>query len=267
MDTDIEEEQQQKMETEMMVVNADVDYEHLGHLATYARIAEKSFTMKHGEIVAMLNWLGTQGKARPEWGFKKLFGKIPIPYVALVSVIVLLGTFGRFPMRYSVGLGIITALLVLAVTFNLTEYTHDKSGLCIVCGQPAHPKWKKAIQVFDRKGKPQMISRSGYCDPCAWNVHRWSLWHTVEQQVWLMIQTNPTRTPNILRRIGYKLLWTWPFYYREKFTDPRPVGTGHIYTLKQRAEPTDLTTNSRGSQIEAMGWTLVKLGVSMQGEA
>jgi len=227
----------ESMKTRVIVLDADREYEELSMLKSYDKVANAAWGMKYGDVHGMLHWCKKHGGQVP-WEVRKLFGKIPLPWAALLSIIVLvLATERGVSIRWAMILTLLVATLILAAGFWSTTYTHGKKGNCIVCGADVAEKHKRPIEVYGANGKQRKVSQSGYCEQHAWTVYRHSLWHIVEVQIWRGIKMNPVRNPNILRRFGYGLFF-W-LGYRQQFLDPRPVGGGFFYELKDRRNPRD----------------------------
>jgi len=213
------------------------DYERLGWLSSYDAVEQASRRMKHGEIKPMMDWTKTEGGV-PPWQIKRVFGRVPVPFFALGSIIILLFASGRgLSMEWVVIIFLLVLISLLALGFWMAEYKWDKVGICLICGQKVGNRFKKSIEVYNHKGQRSRIAQSGYCDLHAWTVNRATHWSIIEQQVWNGIVSNPIRTPNLLRRIGYQFFW-WTGY-REQFTDPRPIAHGVIYERKDRSRPRD----------------------------
>ncbi len=226
------------------------DFDELGRLGSYEQVAAASWGMTHGEIRSMRNWTMVQG-GTPPWRLKRLFGVIPLPWVAFSSIIILLvASIQGLSLRAAVLLFLFTILALVGAGFWLSEYHFNQSGICLIGGEPVEQKWRKGVSTYNAKGKKIKISDSGYCAKHAWTVHRATLWSTVEAQVWRGIVSNPIRKPTALRKIGYAFFW-WMGYH-EDFIDPRPVGQGILYRRKDRTRPRDQLNENVVENVQKM---------------
>jgi hypothetical protein len=120
-------------------------------------------------------------------------------------------------------------------------YKHGKPGKCFICNGPQSQNWKGPIEVRGGfRGNKIRITRSGYCDRCALNVHRYSLWKAVEQQRWLEIKAHPIPARPMPVRWVRATLSLAPYYghiFDQKFFDP--YHPGQRYTRRDRNRPSD----------------------------
>lgn len=213
----------------------------LGQLATYDDVMRATDQMTHGAIIGMVNWCRVQDNGTTaKWQFKRVVGKIPLPWFSIISVIVLVYGVGANWSSEILGIGVLVMLSLFFITaFASTEYTNDAKGTCLICsiGLGDEDMYKKSISVYDGKGRKKQISKAGYCNRCHWNVYRKNLWTAAEASVWNKIQEHPVRPRRLFRLIGYKFFY-WLGYY-EECIDPRTVGRGQVYRKKDRWDPKD----------------------------
>jgi hypothetical protein len=231
----------------------------LSQLTTYDEVAKASQHMTHGAIVGMVKWCQTQGAGTsPPWRFKRVLG-IPMPVFALIIVLLLIyGSWLGWPIDVLIIGLMITTVVFFGATYLLSEYEHNARGKCFICGTgvDTEGRFSKPIEMFNRNGAKRQITKSGYCEECAWNVHRKNLWSTVEAAVWNLIQQHPERERNWRRIVGYKLFW-W-LGYVEVCTDPRPVGRGAPYRKRDRNTPKDDTDTNHTDNIVRLAGQIIE---------
>ena len=235
--------------------------EGLAQMHTYDSVVAVSSQMTHGAIVGMVNWCRAQGEAgtTAKWQFRRFAG-IPLPYVAFIALFIVI---------YGLAIGWSTDVLIIgsmmAVTllfiaaFASAEYKHDARDICLICGTGTKDSQhgKPIYMINPRTGRKVQITRSGYCDDCAWNVFRKNLWTAVEASIWNLIRDHPVRVRRWWRMIGYQFFW-W-MGYQEECVDPRPVGRGQIYRKKDRWDPKDDIDENQLDNIIKLSFTIANL--------
>jgi len=232
---------QTKVGRALLMEEEEDRHDNLGELMNYEDVFRAAWRMKYGEIHAIVQWCKGQGKGvKANWEIKRIAGKVPLPWFAFISIVVLFtGTLRGWPATWVMSVTGIVALSFFVMAWRLSEWEFNKQGICHICGQPWEGEFKKPIG-----GRKREAIHSGYCSECGHNKHRFNLWNAAMAQIWRMITNEPIKTRTIFRRISYTFFWWPPFNSIEEFVDPRPVGEGNIYRRGDRYNPKDQSSEN-----------------------
>ncbi len=231
---DFDEEEGRKYWLDVVTIENDIERNKILLQIYDAPMLENiSKHMSYGQLRSLEDAAKAETKHghRAPWKVLTIVG-IPFPYFSIGLWLTFFFSipFIKITLAALFYITVLTQLSIIVASYVFSQFVNNIKGACHQCKKTI-PKNRKIMvyryNIITRSSKEVKHSDSGYCDSCAWEVHRVDMISTIVNKRWDSI----TQKENKMRGIIFKV-----------WKDPFVGGNNNTYTLADRKYPKDQTT-------------------------